>query len=147
MLCPGAGMQSCVPDRLPAAEIHGRDELGPGVRNCFDLDFRHDARVRTGGSQRDDKSTRIEERRVKLGGQPAQSLERVARISSDLVEKRMRGSRIRFQELAGQLKVDRDRDELLLHTVVELSLERAPLGITGTNKASARSVEVVDLGT
>ena len=59
----------------------------------------------------------------------------------------MRGSRIRFQELAGQLKVDRDRDELLLHTVVELSLERAPLGITGTNKASARSVEVVDLGT
>ena len=139
-------MQGCVPERLQAAEVDGGHELGPPVRKRFHLDARHDARVRSGGSQRDDKSTRIEERRVKLGGEPAQSLERIARISPDLVEKRTGGGRIRFAEPAGQLKVDRDRDELLLHTVVELPLERAPLRISGINQASARSMEVVDLG-
>ena len=49
-------------------------------------------------------------------------------------------------ELAGELKVDHDRNELLLHPVVKLSLERAPLGIGGVDQASARSAEIVDLG-
>jgi hypothetical protein len=68
------------------------------------------------------------------------------RVSPDLVEERTSGSRIRFAQPAGQLKIDRDRNELLLQPVVESPLERAPLRISGIDQASARSVEVLDLG-
>jgi hypothetical protein len=117
----------------------------PTPRKRFRLDVRHDARVRSCGSQRDDESGRVEERWVELGRESAQPLERIARVAPDLVEERTGGGCIRLAEPARQLKVDRDCGELLLHAVVELPLERPPVRIGGDDQARARSVEVLDL--
>ena len=67
----------------------------------------------------------------------ANVLEGVPDIASELPQQLSRGGRILLGELAGHAEVDGERDQLLLRAVVDVTLDTAPLGVSGCDDAAA----------
>jgi hypothetical protein len=61
------------------------------------------------------------------------------------VEQLARGGRIDLEQPADVLEVDRDPDQLLLWTVVQLALDPAAIGIGGQREPLARRTQLLDL--
>ncbi len=103
-----------------------------------DPDTGPDAGARRGGAQRCAEPSRLEQRRV----DPLRELHRLVQClrhsAAHLVEERRRGAGIGAHEAARELKVDRERHQALLRTVVELSLDAASLGVGGDREPPAR---------
>jgi hypothetical protein len=76
--------------------------------------------------------------------EPRGLVERVLDVATHLCEKRLHRSEIAFR-LRGELEADREPDQALVDTVVQLSLDPAAVGIRGQDEPPARRVKVVDL--
>ena len=95
------------------------------------MDSGPDTGGRRGGAQRRAEPARLEQRRVDPLREPRRLVQGLRHPPAHLVEERCGGHGIGAHELARELKVDRERDQVLLRTVVELPLEAAPLGVAG----------------
>ena len=76
-----------------------------------------------------DKTAVEKERRIDLVREVADTLERLPYVARDLLQDGRYGTRVGLEELAGVLKVHRDRDEVLLDAVVQVALDASALGI------------------
>ena len=71
------------------------------------------------------------------------SASRVSRAARRELERR---GQIACDELPEELETDGDRDQVLLHAVVERTLDPAPVGAGGGCKARSRGAELVGFG-
>ena len=68
---------------------------------------------------------------------PGGLLERNVHASTHLVDERARLHRIGVEELPRKLEMDRQRDQVLLRTLVERALDAPPLRRSGEDEAPA----------
>ena len=66
--------------------------------------------------------------------QRPQLVERDADVGAHLLEEAKRLARVGLDEPARRLQLDRERDELLLHAVVQRALDRAAFVVVGEQK-------------
>ena len=66
-------------------------------------------------------------------------------VASQLVECHLRPLGIRLHPAGGELEVDRERHEVLLHAPVQLPLERPAVGVGGEDDPLARRTQRRDL--
>ena len=67
-------------------------------------------------------------------------------VARHLVKERLRAAGSESDQLAGELELDRERDKVLLHAVVQVTLDRATVGIGGQNEPRPRRAQLGDLG-
>jgi hypothetical protein len=66
-------------------------------------------------------------------------------VSPQVLEKLLRRDGVRCHEANRELQVDREGDEVLLHAVVQLVLERATLGVSREHEPLPAGPELGDL--
>lgn len=66
-------------------------------------------------------------------------------VAPDLVEERLRRGGIGVRQLPRELQVDRERDQLLLWPVVEVTLDLATVGIGSSDDSLSGRTELPDL--
>jgi hypothetical protein len=98
-----------------------------------------------GAAQRGGEPARLEQRRVDPVRELCRLVERPLHVLAHLVEQRPRRGWIGIRQPACQLEVDRERDEVLLRTVVKLALESATVGIGSRHDARSRRAQLLDL--
>ena len=98
-----------------------------------------------GGRERLGEPAVHEQRRVDAVREVAQLLHRLLEVGADLVEHRLGLLGIVVGELAREPHAHRERDEVLLRAVVQVALDRAPLGVAGLDDACARGAQLVGL--
>ena len=86
-----------------------------------------------------------EQRRVDAVREVAQLLHRVLEVVADLLEHLLRGVGIGVGELARQVHVHGQRDEVLLRAVVEVALDGTALRVARFDDARARGAQLVGL--
>jgi hypothetical protein len=79
-------------------------------------------------------------------GEAPQRVQSVLQVAPDPVEERGSPSRVGVDQPAGMLQVDREPDQVLLGTVVQLALDAAPVGIGTEHEPLPRRSQLVDLG-
>ena len=98
-----------------------------------------DTRGRSGRARRLAKgvreAARIEQGRVDVACECPDAGERVPGVALQLVEQLERRGEIACDELAEELETDGDRDQVLLDSVVEGTLDPTPVGAGGGGKA------------
>ncbi len=62
-------------------------------------------------------------------GELSRLLERLLHVSPHLFEERLGSCRVGLGQPDRELEVDRERDQVLLHPVVQLAFEPAPVGV------------------
>jgi hypothetical protein len=67
-------------------------------------------------------------------------------VARHLFKERLRASWIRVDQWAGELQLDREGDKVLLHAVVQVTLDRATVGVAGQNEPCPRRAQPGDLG-
>ena len=72
----------------------------------------------------------------------AQSLERFAKLLSDFRQRSVSLCRVRFDQFLRNANIDRQRNELLLGAVMDISLESPSLAILGSHDPLPRSPQV-----
>lgn len=72
-------------------------------------------------------------------------VERLLHVASQLVEKLLGGGRITVHQSAGELQVDGQGDEVLVHAIVEVALDRATIVVSGLDETLPGSAQVRDL--
>jgi hypothetical protein len=72
-------------------------------------------------------------------------VERLLDVAFHLLEESLRGYWIRVDHWTGELQLDRERNEVLLHAVVEITLDRATVGIAGKNEPRQGRAQLVDI--
>jgi hypothetical protein len=75
------------------------------------------------------EAVRRERRRIDLGGERADALERLLELRLELLEKLRRRRRIALDDLSRELHRDRRCGEVLLDAVVERLLDPPPLAV------------------
>ena len=86
------------------------------------------------GAEGDGKPVGLEQLWVDPLGQPCRFVQRLLDVPPHLFEQRLRGRRICVDQWVGELQLDRERDEVLLHVVVQVALDRASIGVGGKNE-------------
>ena len=72
-------------------------------------------------------------------------LEGQLHLTTHVLEQRLCRERIGSDQIPRQLEIDRERDQVLLRTVVEVALDPAAVCIVGDSQPLARGAQVVDL--
>ena len=72
-------------------------------------------------------------------------VQRLLHVASHLVEERPRRSRIGVDQAGCELQVDREGDQVLLRTVVQLALDLAAVGISGQDEPLPGRTQLSDL--
>jgi hypothetical protein len=124
-------------EHLVTAEVHHSGDLGRGALDCADLDSCADAGAFRGGAQRCTEPAGLEQRRVDPLRELRRPVQGLLQLPADVVEERPGGDGIGAHEVARELDVDRERDEALLQTVVELALDAAPVRVGGDGEPPA----------
>ncbi len=62
-------------------------------------------------------------------GELGRLLERLLHVSPHLFEERLGSGRVGVDQTDRELEVDRERDQVLLHPVVQLAFDPAPVGV------------------
>jgi hypothetical protein len=79
-------------------------------------------------------------------GEAPQRVQSVLQVAPDPVEEGGSPGWVGVDQPAGMLQVDREPDQVLLGTVVQLSLDAAPVGIGSEHEPPPRRSQLVDLG-
>jgi hypothetical protein len=66
-------------------------------------------------------------------------------VARHLFEERPCGRRIFVNQWAGELQLDREGDKLLLHAVVQITLDRPTVGVAGQNEPRPRRAQPGDV--
>ena len=132
-------------EHLEAAEVHEARNFRREARARRHLDACPGAEARRCGTQRRSEAARFEQRGVDPVRELPRLLERVPYVASDLVEELPGRSGILVRQLARKLDVDRERDQVLLNTVVELALDPPAVGVGGQDEALSGCAELLDL--
>jgi hypothetical protein len=61
----------------------------------------------------------------------ARLVQRLLHVAPHLFEKRLRSRRIGVQQSSGELQVGRERDQVLLHALMQVALDPATVGVSG----------------
>ena len=96
-----------------------------------------------GGAQRFGEAGVHEQRRVDAVGQVAELLDGVLHRIAERVEHLGGRLGIVGEDVLGEAEVHRQRDEVLLGTVVEVALDLATLGVPGGDDAGTRGAQVL----
>ena len=96
--------------------------------------WRRDAGARRRRAQRRSEAARLEQRRVDPLRELRRLVQRLLHVAPHLVEERLRRGRIGVRQIARELQVDREGDQVLLRTVVEVVLDSATVGIGGQDE-------------
>src|SRR5437868_3394099 len=86
-----------------------------------------------------------EKRRVNALRQLSHTFQRLAHVVPDPLEQFLRLAGVGVGELAGQLEVDGERNEVLLNAVVQIALDPAALGVRRCDHARSRGAKLLDL--
>ena len=92
-----------------------------------------------------DQPARLEQRREDPVGELLHLRQRPPRFALQLVEERLRRRRIGVHRSRGDLQVGRERHQILLHAIVQRSLDAASFGIGGQRESFPRGSELLDL--
>ena len=119
-------------------EVDRAGDLLRTARSGIDLDAspNPDADCRCTQGRR--QPTRLQERRIDPVGQRCRLLQRLLYVTAHVVEERLGRVGVVSNQLARELKVDRERDQVLLRAVVELALDSASRDVVGGGEAFAR---------
>jgi hypothetical protein len=123
--------------RFEAALIHDSGAVRLGKRVRVHPDVRLDTRAQRRRAQCRGEPTGLEQRRMDPVRKPRGLLERDVHDSTHLVDERTCVHRIGVEELLRKLEMDRQRDQMLLRTLVELALDAPPLRRPGEDEAPA----------
>ena len=74
-------------------------------------------------------------------GQLRRLVDCLLNVGRQLAEQRLRGHGITLDETGQALEVDREGDEVLLYTVVEVAFDRAAIGVAGFGQTPSRPTE------
>ena len=78
-------------------------------------------------------------------GEAPQRVQSLLQVAPHLVEESGSPCRVGVDQSAGVLQVDREPDQVLLGTVVQLALDAAPVGIGSEHEPLPRCSQLVDL--
>ena len=79
--------------------------------------------------------------------EPSRLVERLLDVAPQLLEEARRRSRVGARQGLRELELDRERDDALLHTFVQLALETAPVEVGRVDEPLPRRAQLLDLGT
>ena len=96
-------------------------------------------------AQRRGEAARLEQRRVDPVRELRRLVQRLLHVAPHLVEERLRRGGIGVRQLARELQVDRERDQVLLRAVVEVALDPAAVGIGGQDEPLPGRAQLLDL--
>jgi hypothetical protein len=66
-------------------------------------------------------------------------------VARHLFKECLRASWIRVDQWAGELQLDREGDEVLLHAIVQFTLDRPTVGVAGQKEPRPRRAQPGDL--
>ncbi len=132
-------------ERLDAAAVHRPGGFG-GNRGRRDLNLCGDAGSGGSGAQRRAQPARLEQGRMDPQGEAPERVQSVPQVAPHPVEEGDSPGRVGVDQPAGVLQVDREPDQVLLGTVVQLALDAAPVGIGSEHEPLPRRSQLVDLG-
>ena len=109
------------------------------------VDRGRDACAHRRRAERGGEPVGLEQLRVDPLGQPCRFVQRLLHVARHLFKERLRASWIRVDQWAGELQLDREGDKVLLHAVVQVTLDRATVGVAGQNEPCPRRAQPGDL--
>ena len=139
----GAGVGAL--EHLEAAQVHGSRDLGWTGHVRLDVEVSRQVRARRGRADRDGQPARLEQGRIDVLGKFPRLGHRQVHVPCHLLEQRSRSGRVGGDQPGGHLEVGRKRDQVLLHALVQLTLDRAALGVVDLDESPARCAQADDL--
>ena len=123
----------------------GPDKLGRKGCSVGNLDACRHADNRRGGAQRSAEPARFEEGRMDSVRQGPQLIQGLRYLACELVDQSTSRGGTDVDEPPSLLQLDRERDQPLLGTVVELALEAPAIGHGGQHEPPPRRTQLLDL--
>ena len=110
-------------ERLEPAHVDRPRDFGRVARARCDVDGGRDAGGHRGRAQRRGEAARLEQRRVDPLRKLRRLVQRLLHVAPHLFEEPPRRSRVGVRQGPASCEVDRERDQLLLHAVVQVALD------------------------
>ena len=110
-------------EHLKAAEVDRSQQLRWVACARCDLDGGRNADAHSGRAQRCGEAARLEQWRKDPLRKPSRLVQRALNVAPHLFQEHLRRQRIGVRQLVRVLKVDGERDEVLLHALVQIMFD------------------------
>ena len=121
-------------ERGEPAQVHGQRDLRLVGRVGGDVDGGRHSSLHRGRPQQRGETSQLERRRVDALSEQGRFVERPPNVALHLVEQRVDGCGVGVCRSPGELQGGRQGDQVLVHAAVQLTLDRAAVGIGGQDE-------------
>ncbi len=118
-------------ERGQPAQVDRHPDLRGVARAGGDVDGGRDAGTHCGRAQQRGQAARLEHRRIDALRKQRRLVERLLDVATHLLEERLGRRGIGVRRLPSELQIDCERDEVLMHAIVQVTLDAAAVGIRG----------------